>query len=73
MKRTIEIIGIWIVIVIVSVLSVSFLPKEKEESYRSVDLRLNTVEDGESKRTDFLDADGNITTASDLGYATVLE
>ena len=73
MKKNIVIIGIWVIILIVSIFSVSFSSKKNGESYRSVELQQRIKEDGKTKKTVFLNEKGIITTASDLGYATVIE
>lgn len=52
-----------------------FISPEKEKSgiqYHSSQLQKITVKDGKAERTDYLDIDGKLTVAADIGYATVV-
>ena len=67
----------WFSIILIMFLIVSSLfisPEEKKtrSSFHSSQLGEIVTIDGNTKRTDYIDADGHITVAADMGYATVV-
>ncbi len=57
------------------VISILFIGLEKEEvvlHYHSSQLTKNTTKVGDVERTDYIDSNGKITFAADVGYATVV-
>lgn len=59
---------------LISCIYMSSRTREADTSVLSVpkQLKSRTVTDGSSERTDYIDDNGNITTANNLGYATVI-
>ena len=67
---------LWIVVLSVSlVISVSFIsPKDRKarSEFHSSQLRMITTKDEDIERTDYVNADGQLTIAANLGYATCI-
>ncbi len=66
-------VGAFILFLLVSIFFVYSFPEKKENQFRSTELTQQTNQNGDKKKTDYLDKNGKITVASDLGYATVIE
>ncbi len=60
------------VFILGSFLFISPKIKQTRSSYNSSQLHKKTVKDANTERTDYLDDDGKITIAADLGYATMI-
>ena len=61
------------VFVILSIFFLYICKDNKVAQYRSNELIQRTTLNGNQKRTDYVDHNGNVTMAVDLGYATVIE
>ena len=71
MKRKVIFIFL-ILLLVVSFLFINMEEEETEIQYHSSQLQKITVKDGTAERTDYLDVDGELTVAADIGYATVI-
>ena len=68
-KMTIVLLTLFLIV------SILFISPEEEKikiQYHSSQLQKITVKDGNTERTDYLNSDGELTIAADLGYATVI-
>lgn len=66
---------LWALLALFMVCSFLFIsPQRKEQisSFHSSQLQKKTVREGNTERTDYVDADGKTTTAADLRYATLI-
>lgn len=60
------------VFIVVSLRSINEPQKKQRSEYHSTELRKVVTQDGNIERTDYLDEDGNLRIAADVGYATKL-
>ena len=61
-----------ILFIVCSFLFINPQRREQKSSFHSSQLQKITVDEGNTERTDYVDSDGNITIAADLGYATLI-
>lgn len=71
MKKIVAVI-LFVLFLVVSILFISPTKEKVLEQYHSSQLQKTTVRDGETERTDFFNANGELTVAADVGYATVI-
>lgn len=65
-------IAFLVLFLVASILFISPAKKEVLEQYHSSQLQKTTVRDGETERTDYFNANGEVTVAADVGYATAV-
>lgn len=71
-QKSIIIVSLFLVFILVSILFISPEAKKPRSQFHSYQLSKQTNIDENVERTDYIDENGKITIAADLGYATII-
>lgn len=70
MKKRIFMVSLLVLFLVISAMFISPAARRAKSLYSSVSLKEVTVQEGDKKRTDYVNEKGIITVAADVGYAT---